>query len=182
MTTLAVFGGSFNPPHIAHQMVALYVLETQPVDAILVVPTFRHPFDKQLAPYEHRMEMARLAMAPFGARAIVSDLERSLGGEASLTVRTLEALVAAYPGAALRLVIGSDILRERDKWYRWDDIERIAPPIVVARAGFPVADNPVEVPAISSTDVRARIARGEPAVPLVPRAVSAYIQAHGLYL
>jgi nicotinate-nucleotide adenylyltransferase len=181
MTTYAVFGGSFNPPHVAHQMACLLVLETEEVDAVLVVPTFRHPFDKQLCPYEHRLEMARLAMAPLGDRATVSDIERSLGGEASLTLHTLEALAAAHPGASLRLVIGSDILREREKWYRWDAIERLAPCIVVARAGFPVEGSPVELPAISSTDVRARLARGESGLPLVPRAVSAYIRAHGLY-
>jgi len=181
MTTYAIFGGSFNPPHVAHQMVCLYVLETEPVDVVLVVPTFRHPFDKQLAAYEHRLEMARLAIAPLADRAAVSDIERSLGGEASLTLHTLEALAAAHPGASLRLIIGSDILPEREKWYRWEDIERLAPPIVVARAGFPVAGAPVELPAISSTEVRARLARGETGLPLVPRAVSAYIQAHGLY-
>ncbi|HKA89152.1 MAG TPA: nicotinate-nicotinamide nucleotide adenylyltransferase, partial [Haliangiales bacterium] len=119
MTTYAVFGGSFNPPHVAHQMACLYVLETEPVDAVMVVPTFRHPFDKHLCPYEHRLEMARLAMAPLGPRVVVSDIERGLGGEASLTLHTLEALAAAHPGIGLRLVIGSDILREREKWYRW---------------------------------------------------------------
>ena|SRR5215510_6144677 len=181
MTTYAVFGGSFNPPHVAHQMACLYVLETEPVDAVMVVPTFRHPFDKHLCPYEHRLEMARLAMAPLGPRVVVSDIERGLGGEASLTLHTLEALAAAHPGIGLRLVIGSDILREREKWYRWEDIERLAPPIIVARAGFPVDGLAVELPAISSTEVRARLARGESGLPLVPRAVSAYIQAHGLY-
>jgi nicotinate-nucleotide adenylyltransferase len=111
----------------------------------------------------------------------VSAIERNLGGDASLTLHTLEALAAAHPGAHLRLVIGSDILREREKWYRWDDIERLAPSIVVARAGFPVEGLPVELPAVSSTEVRARLARGETGLPLVPRAVSAYIRAHGLY-
>jgi len=178
----AVFGGSFNPPHVAHQMAALYVLETQPVDAVVVVPAYRHPFDKKLTSFEHRLEMTRLAMAPLGPRAVVSDVEREIGGEASLTLHTLQALSARHPDVSLRLVIGSDILPEREKWYRWDEVARLAPPIIIARAGFPAPDDAaVEMPAVSSTEVRARLARGESGLPLVPRSVSDYILVHGLY-
>ena len=49
MTRVALFGGSFNPPHVAHQLVALYILETQDVDELWFVPTYAHPFGKQLA-------------------------------------------------------------------------------------------------------------------------------------
>ena len=52
MTTVALFGGSFNPPHIAHQMVALWVLETQAVDGLWMLPTWRHPFGKPLVDHE----------------------------------------------------------------------------------------------------------------------------------
>ncbi len=51
MARVALFGGSFNPPHVAHQMVALYVLETQPVDELWFVPTYAHPFGKALVDY-----------------------------------------------------------------------------------------------------------------------------------
>ena len=178
---VAVFGGSFNPPHVAHQMVCLWVLETQPVDEILLVPTFRHPFEKQLAPYADRLEMCRRMALPFGGRATVSAIEQELGGEASLTLVTLEALAARLTGCALRLVIGADILRERDKWYRWADIEKLAPPIVVGRPGFDTPDGAPELAAVSSTEVRARLARGEPVHQLVPREVLAVISDKGLY-
>jgi nicotinate-nucleotide adenylyltransferase len=178
--TIAVFGGSFNPPHVAHQMVCLYVLETQPVDEVLLVPTYRHPFEKQLAPYPDRIEMCRRLALPFGGRATVSTIEQELGGESSLTLVTLQALAERLVGCQLRLVIGSDILRERDKWYRWADIEALAPPIVVGRPGHPVADAP-ELAAISSTEVRARLADGKPIDAWIPRQVAAYIAERGLY-
>ena len=178
---IAVFGGSFNPPHVAHQMVCLWVLETQPVDEILLVPTFRHPFEKQLAPYPERVEMCRRMALPFGGRASVSTLEEELGGESSRTLVTLEALAARLTGCSLRLVIGADILPERDKWYRWADIEKLAPPIVVGRHGFPSPDGAPELADVSSTEVRARLGRGQPVSHLVPRSVLAVIVEKGLY-
>ncbi len=176
--SLAVFGGSFNPPHVAHQMACLWVLETQPVERLLVVPAFRHPFDKQLAPFADRVAMCRRMAAPLGARIEVDTIEEELGGEASLTLRTLQALAARRPGARLRLIVGADILRETSKWYRWAEIEALAPPIVVGRSGFGGA---VELPAVSSTEIRARVGAGLDIEGLVPRAVKDYIETKGLY-
>ncbi len=58
---VAVFGGSFNPPHVAHQFVALYVLETAGVDELWLVPCAKHTFEKLLAPFSHRLRMCELA-------------------------------------------------------------------------------------------------------------------------
>ena len=179
--TFAVFGGSFNPPHVAHQMVCLWVLETQPVDAVLMVPCFRHPFEKHLAPFVDRLAMCRLAAAPFGERVRVSEIEAEIGGESSRTLTTLEALAACHPGVGLRLVIGADILAERTKWWRWPEIERLAPPLVVGRAGYAGPGAEVELPPVSSTEIRARLGRREDPGGLLPRSVSAYIRARGLY-
>jgi nicotinate-nucleotide adenylyltransferase len=185
--TLAVFGGSFNPPHVAHTLACLWVLETQPVSRLAVVPTFRHAFEKALAPFDDRLEMCRLAMAPLGERVFVDDVERDLDtgdGKPSLTLTTLEALAKRHPGVQLRLVIGSDILPERDKWWRWGDIEKLAPPIVVARAGYPLPEGLGPMPAIpqvSSTEIRAHYAAGREAGSLVSRRVGAYIMQRNLY-
>jgi nicotinate-nucleotide adenylyltransferase len=178
---IAVFGGSFNPPHVAHQLAALYVLETQPVDELLVVPTWRHAFDKALAPFADRLEMCRLAMVPLGPRVQVSSIEEELGGQSSRTIVTLEALAARRPDATFRLIIGADILPEREKWWRWSDIERLAPPIVIGRAGHPGGEETIELPPVSSTEIRARLADGRPVSALVPRAVLSYVTGRGLY-
>ncbi len=185
--SIALFGGSFNPPHLAHQMACLVVLETEPVDELWMIPTFRHVFGKELAPFDDRVEMCRRAASPFGERARVSEVERELGGPHSRTLDTVNELRRRHPGVAYRLVIGEDILAERDAWYRWDDLVALAPPIVLGRAGRagdaadPAGWTRIELPDVSSTDVRARIARGESAVPLVPRAVMDYIAGRGLY-
>src|SRR5204862_8276407 len=77
---VALFGGSFNPPHIAHQLAALYVLETAPVDELWFVPAYEHAFGKPLAAFDDRLAMCKLTAAALGARARVSDVERAIGG------------------------------------------------------------------------------------------------------
>lgn len=61
-TRVAVFGGSFNPPHVGHVLGVVYALSTAPIDEVLVVPVYRHPFAKPLAPFADRLEMCRLAL------------------------------------------------------------------------------------------------------------------------
>ncbi len=165
-------------------MACLYVVETQPVDAVLVVPSFRHPFDKDLVPFEARVEMCRLAMAPLGPRVVVSDVEAELGEARVRTLTMLEELARREPGAGLRLVIGADLLAERERWWRWPDVERLAPPLVIGRSGYPlpaeVGPTP-ELPAVSSSDIRARLAAGLAIDALVPRSVARFIAERGLY-
>ena len=176
----AFFGGSFNPPHLAHQMVCLQVLQTADVDRVMWVPVGQHPFAKDLAPFDDRFEMCRLAAARFGAAAVVSRVESELATP-SRTLATLRHLIASAPAERLALVIGTDILPERDKWYGWKEIERLCDVIVVGRAGHPAPGVALELPAVSSTDVRARLRRGEDVSGLVPATVLAYIRERGLY-
>jgi nicotinate-nucleotide adenylyltransferase len=177
--TIGLFGGSFNPPHVAHQMVMLYVLETCAVDELWMIPTYRHAFAKELIDFEHRCRMCELAAAALGTRVRVSRIEGELGRDVSRTLDTIEALGARHPDTRFRLVVGADILQESHKWYRWDRIEVLAPPIVVGRAGLDVRG--VEMPAVSSTEIRERLARGEPVDDLVPCSVVRYIDEQGLY-
>lgn len=185
---VGLFGGSFNPPHVAHQLVALYILETL-VDEVWFVPTYSHPFGKQLTAFDHRVAMCELAAAPLGARARVSRAEEALAKKpdfvASRTLDLIEHLEEQHTGAELHLVVGADILGETDKWHRWDDVVARAPLIVVGRGGHPVPPGALvsglDMPEVSSTEVRARLARGESALPLVPRAVMSYIAGRDLY-
>ena len=188
MTRVALFGGSFNPPHVAHQLVALYVLETQPVDELWFVPTFAHPFGKTLAPYDDRIAMCELAAAPLGARARVSRAEAELAARPGfVTSHTLDLVdYLAVQGHALRLVVGTDILHDAAKWHRWDDVVARAPLIVVGRAGHPLPPGSiatgVTMPQISATRVRDLLANGGSDVTgLVPREVLRYIAQHHLY-
>lgn len=189
MARVALFGGSFNPPHAAHQLVALYVLETQPVDELWFVPTYSHPFGKQLASYDHRVAMCRLLAAPLGARAQVSRAEAELAARPDFVAsRTLDLVdYVAADGHIPRLVIGADILRDADKWYRWDDVVARAPLIVVGRTGYDLPPGAtatgVTMPEISATHVRELLAQGSGSAVhgLVPASVLRYIAEHTLY-
>jgi len=179
---VAVYGGSFNPPHLGHLLAVTTVLACHQPDRVLVVPTFRHPFAKALAPFEDRVRMCELAMG-WLPRVEVSRVEEELGGE-SKTLRTLEHLRAANPGWALRLVMGADLLGEAPKWFRFEQVMALAPPIVLGRAGVQAADTPPPVlPAISSTDVRAKMAAGswDELASIVPHSVLEHARARGLY-
>jgi nicotinate-nucleotide adenylyltransferase len=178
---VALFGGSFNPPHVAHQLVALYVLETAPVDEVWFVPAYEHAFGKPLAPFEDRLAMCELAAAPLGPRARVSDVERAIGGR-SLTLRTVRRLAELHPAHAFSLVIGSDLVGDVVGWYRGDELARTIPFIVIARPGSaPGGAGGVVMPDVSSTAVRAALAAGQRPDGLVPRTVLDYIYRKGLY-
>jgi nicotinate-nucleotide adenylyltransferase len=184
---VAIFGGSFNPPHVAHVLAVAWVLATQAVDRVVVVPTFQHPFAKALAPYDARVAMCELAMGWLGASGtcpvVVSRVEEELGGE-SRTLRTLEHLAKVNPDWSMRLVMGADIILEADKWFRFDRVQELAPPLVLGRVGFRATGAPGAVlPEVSSTDVRAKIAAGDWAAleALVPLRVLEYVKANALY-
>lgn len=176
---IAVYGGSFDPPHVAHTLAATYVLAAHPIDRVLVVPCFQHPFDKPLAPFEHRVRMCEIAMRDL-KRVEVSALEAELGAT-SRTLPMLEALHARHPEAQLRLVIGSDLVPETPSWHAFDRIRALAPPLVIPRAGHVGDATHPALPAISSTEVRRRLREGLPTDGLIDPAVAAYARAHALY-
>jgi nicotinate-nucleotide adenylyltransferase len=175
---VAVYGGSFNPPHVAHQMALAYVLATAGVDEVWMVPTFKHPFDKQLVAFSDRATMCELAASPFKA-VRVSRVEEELGGE-SYTLRTMRALKERHPDHRFSLVIGADLVAERERWHGWAELKELVPFIVVGREGSPSAGG-IALPAVSSTIVRQRLGGGEPVDALVAGAVLDYIRARGLY-
>lgn len=179
---VGVFGGSFNPPHLSHVLALVVVLARFDVERLVVVPSYQHPFAKALAPYDDRVAMCELAMG-WIPRVQVSRVEEELGGE-SRTVRTLEHLREQYAGKPLRFIMGADIMVEASKWYRFDRIVELAPPIVLGRVGvdYPSAPPPV-LPSISSTEIRAKLGEGDltSIEELVPKAVIEYARARRLY-
>jgi nicotinate-nucleotide adenylyltransferase len=183
MTTrrVAVYGGSFDPPHLGHVLSVAWTLSAAEIDEVWIIPTWKHAFDKEHgAPFEHRMSMCELAFAPF--RGVeVSDVERRLGG-VSRTLRTVETLEAEHPDAVFRLLVGADVLPSTDRWHRWDEVVRIAPPLVIGRQGYPVPEGcPISIPNINSTDIRSGLTNAGDITGLVPFAVIEHIRSHDLY-
>jgi nicotinate-nucleotide adenylyltransferase len=183
---IALFGGSFNPPHLAHQMAMLYVLETAPVEEIWIIPAFRHAHGKVLAPFEDRLAMCELAARALGPRARVNDVERELGNE-SRTLLTVRRLQERFVAHAFSLVIGADLLAEVPSWYGGAELQRTVPFIVVGRAGVENSTGigtelcGLALPEVSSTQVRAALAAEKSVGALVPRVVLDYIYGHNLY-
>lgn len=181
MARIALLGGSFNPPHIAHQMMALWALAARQADEVWLVPCFQHPFGKDLTPFDHRLRMCELAAAALATERVqVSRVEEELGGE-SRTLRTVEHVRARWPEHELVLLIGSDILGERRSWHRFEEIERLASIVVVGRSGHAAPTDAPLLPPISSREIRRRLVAGEDVSELVPATVLEYIRGHRLY-
>ena len=178
---IGVFGGTFDPPHGAHLELARTVLGEGAADRVLIVPCFRHAFGKQPVAFAHRVAMCGLLVEGEAAMA-VSDVEARLE-RPGRTLDLIAALEAELPGAALRLVAGGDIWFEREKWYRFGEVERRAPPIWISRRGereLPVPALPAPA-GVSSTAIREAIAAGTAPRELLPERVAEYVVRHGLY-
>jgi nicotinate-nucleotide adenylyltransferase len=193
---IGVFGGSFDPPHIAHRALADAALQQLQLDELRIVPTGQawHKARK-LSPAEHRLAMAGLAFAG-QARVVVDPREIRRAGP-SYTVDTLRELHAEQPGCAIFLVIGQDQAARLPTWHAWEEVVRLATICVAARPDVPgAAPSPAsEAPrasgyrqldfpqqSVSATDIRQRIVRGQGVAALVGPAVARYIADHHLYL
>ena len=186
-----MFGGSFDPVHRAHVALATLALEALALDELCWVPAGQ-PWQKArvLTPAIHREAMLRLAIAG-EPRFTLSrcELEREGG---SYTLDTVRQLQAARPGARWTLVIGQDQYATFQTWHGWQDLLGLltlavanrpdAPPLADASV-LRVPHEAVTLPMmdISSTDIRARIARGEGITDLVPDSVARYIDQYRLY-
>ena len=180
---VALFGGSFDPPHVAHVLTVAYGLSACPVDEVWAVPVWQHAFGKPLSPFEHRVAMVERALAPFGHRARISRVEQEMGAE-SRTIDTVRHLTAAHPDLDFSLLMGADLFAEREDWKNFRGLQALVTMHVVGRTGVaPPADHPVgpPLPGVSSTEVRARLRAGRPVEGLLPLTVRDYIVQEGLY-
>lgn len=178
-TEWAVFGGSFDPPHVAHVLAAAYVLAAHGVARVLVTPTAAHAFGKRLTSFEHRLRMCELAFAPLRAVETCA-IERELP-QPSYTLNTLQALAARYPDVQLRIVLGADLQAETHAWHDFAGICAISPPLWIGRQGHVSPAGEPALPDISSTEVRRRLIAGETTTGLLSPAVADYIRDHDLY-
>jgi nicotinate-nucleotide adenylyltransferase len=175
---IAVYGGSFNPPHRAHALVASWLVSSGTVEQVWLVPVFQHAFEgvhgKALAPYAQRIVWCTAMAEELGDRVVVSEVESRLPAP-SYTIDTLQHLSTSHPEHRFRLVVGADILSQTTGWKSWDKIVEDHPPIVVGRSGYSpgvgVSEGVPTFPAVSSTDVRARLMKGEGIAELVTPAV-----------
>jgi nicotinate-nucleotide adenylyltransferase len=187
--TIGLFGGSFDPIHHGHLIVAQVLLETLRLEQLRFIPAREQPFKhgRHAAPVEHRLAMLRLAVAGVD-RFAVETVEVERPGP-SYTVDTLRALRAREPEAEFTLLIGADAAASFHRWHEAAAIPALARVVAFSRDGVLPAEaefvrEVVEVPAlgISATDIRQRVRAGQPIRYWVPGPVAEYISAHQLYL
>jgi nicotinate-nucleotide adenylyltransferase len=189
---VGIFGGAFNPPHVAHLIVAETVRDQFGLDRVLWVPAGQPPHKQAelLAPAARRLDMVRLAIAG-NPHFEVSEVELRRNG-LSYTAETVAALQDKAPQTHFSLIIGGDSWRQFDRWYRPDEILSRVEVIVYERPGAPAPahDGPVTkrvrfacAPLIdlSSRDIRSRRRSGQSIRYLVPEPVRQYILDHALY-
>ncbi len=195
---IALFGGTFDPIHNGHLVLAREQAVRLKLDRVVMMPTFvpPHKIKTEMASAVDRLEMCRIACAPY-PELTVSEREINRRG-ASFTVLTLEELHTAYPNAELFLLVGSDMFLTLASWYRFADIARLATLCTVPRdddsieklrayaatleaQGARCVIESVDTPRISSTEIRALVRENQPLERLVPPEVEAYIEAHQLY-
>lgn len=189
---VGLFGGSFNPPHLAHLVVAELVREQFDLDRIVWIPNYQSPFKRleDVAPAGHRIKMTRLAIAN-NERFALSELEAKREG-VSYTVETIRALQVQHPDVEFSLIIGSDSLETFGAWHRPDEILERVRLLVFRRPGAAAAAPPAgfeervlfaEAPLIdiSGTAVRARLHAGRTVRYMIPDLVHAYILNNDLY-
>lgn len=198
-----VYGGTFDPPHLAHVRLPVMAADRIGADAVVYVPAARSPHKLGGASPvggEHRLAMLRLALADHPNVLVLEDeLKRGSDGP-SYTVDTLKDLRQRLgPTVAMRLLIGADQARNFERWHQADRIIQWAPPLVMLRppddresflAFFDDAANRrtwaerlIELPRmdISASQVRCRLALGQSVQGLLDPAVWDYIRRHGLY-
>lgn len=187
-----ILGGSFDPIHLGHLIVADDVLRRLALDRVVFVPAFRPPHKHgPLADYRHRLEMVRRATA-FHPQFDVSAIEAGRPGP-SFTVDTLAALRAADPADRLYFILGQDQYATMERWHRPERIPHLARLVVMSRPG---TDRPALFPghsparvrfldvipvAVSAAAVRARLAKGESVGYILPTPVQDYLRRHRLY-
>lgn len=186
---VGLFGGSFDPVHHGHLIVARVAAEALGLTEVRFVPAREQPFKvgRHGAPAHHRAAMLALAIEGAAGFALESaELERK---GPSYTVDTLRALRAREPGIRLTLLLGADAAAELAAWHSAEELPALARIVVFARPGSPVPESPliagsVRVPAldISATEIRRRAREGRPLRYWVPDPVAEYIVRHRLYL
>lgn len=186
---VGLLGGSFDPIHHGHLIVARAVLEALGLDSLRFVPAREQPFKQGAHGAAPEQRAAMVAAAIRGEPRF--SLERSELDRPgpSYTVDTLRALRGREPGLDFVLLVGADAASEIGKWREADEIPRLARVVTFGRSGAEPAGGPmiwrsVAVPTIdiSATDVRSRVRTGRSIRWMVPDAVDRYIAAERLYL
>lgn len=203
---IALFGGTFNPPHLGHRRLLDSFCSLLSFDRVIVVPDKRpvHKICDDLALDSERLQMCRLAFDDPAFTVSSMEIDRASD---SYTVYTVRELQAQYPDAEIYLLMGSDMFLSFHKWYKYREIFEKCTLCVASRqdeddlqalrsyafktlrvyipqnktAGEHLLFSPVEPLEISSSELREKLSKGEDASEYLAPAVLDYIQTRGMY-
>lgn len=185
---IGIFGGTFDPVHVGHIIVALYALEHLSLDLLLIVPSYNPPHKKPSAPFEKRYEWLKRVFKGV-ERIEVSDFERERGGT-SYTIYTVEHFALLYRTRPY-FIVGEDALSYIEKWYRYREIlEKVTLVVYPRFCGKPFHLHAQEVLGslegiiflempliqISSSEIRERIRAGKSVKGFVPEEIRAEVE------
>jgi nicotinate-nucleotide adenylyltransferase len=182
---VALYGGSFNPPHVGHVLAAAYLTSIGAFERVIVVPVFEHAFDKTLLGFVERVALCREAFECLKG-VEVSTIEGELP-RPSYTLTTVRALLERHPDYEISLAVGADVIPEIPRWHGSEELRRLTPIYVMPRRGY---DNSTIgraiLPEVSSSELRSRLAdpvqRLDPELTrLLPHAVLSRILERGYY-
>jgi nicotinate-nucleotide adenylyltransferase len=181
---IGIYGGTFNPVHHGHLILARQALEEFKLDQLIFVPAAESPFKIQnhTAPADDRVAMLQLAIAGED-RFSVDPLEIERGG-VSYSIDTVKIFRSRDPKAELFFLVGEDNADRLTEWHRFEELKKLACFVVLSRSEdfesseYPVVQRRIE---ISSTEIRNRVAKQESITYLVPESVKHYIEQHQLY-
>ena len=183
---IGIFGGTFNPIHVGHLLLAETARESLALDRVLFIPTQQPPHKRasDLLPGAARLELITLAIRDQPA-FVASDIELQRPGP-SYSIDTVKMLRSQVPTAKLFLLIGEDMLGVR--WLAWTEIKRLCTVVAAHRPGFRPSRSqrglkwlPMPQVEIASSDIRARLRSGRSIRYLVPAAVERHLHQHRLY-
>lgn len=185
---IAIYGGSFNPPHIGHEIACMWLTEALSAKEVIIAPTYKHYFGKNLIHFAHRLEMCKRMAITKAFDIKVSEAEAHLP-QPNTTLNLLKFYRIWYPDSPFAVVVGSDLLPDLHKWHQWNEVADMAKIIVVGRSGnhtlalppFEVHQYPIELSAVSSSEIRKRLSKDQDITGLVSRPIKQYILENDLY-
>lgn len=185
---IGILGGTFNPIHLGHLIMAEEVADKLNLDKVIFVPTYMPPHkeNSDIAPAVDRLKMVKLAIKN-NKRFSVSDIEIRRKG-LSYTIDTIREFKKLYPEDELYFIIGSDLIKYLDSWKDLEEILKLIKFIVATRPGYPLDKIPQHISTIniraidiSAYQIREAIKNNQSFRYLVPDEVYYYINKKGLY-
>ncbi len=191
--SVAILGGAYNPPTIAYDKIVRAILQKDIVQEVWLMPYKERAFGKFMAAdAQQRLRMAEILAGQIGEHVHASDIEISREGK-SYTIDTVRELKRQYPDHTFSWIIGTDLLYELSDWKDIDQLASEVSFLGVLRPGYPVDAalidryhvqlllGPRQMPDVSASLVRQRLASGKSMHGLVPEPIEHYIETEGLY-